>query len=108
MNALPRRGRPTPGAFSRTRTRGRRQNVEQDLDTPEKLAITIKETSLCGLGQTAPNPRAHHPRYFRKEYLEHISRKKNAVCPPPAKASSFRPCENPAPIHMNIPGYLNC
>lgn len=44
----------------------------------EKLAHVIKETSLCGLGQTAPNPVLSTLRYFRDEYEAHIFER---VCP---------------------------
>ncbi len=55
----------------------------KDLDTLEKLAVMVKEMSLCGLGQTAPNPVLTTLRYFRNEYEAHIRDKK---CP--AKACS--------------------
>lgn len=45
---------------------------ESDLDLLEELADRIKRTSLCGLGQTAPNPVLTTLKYFRDEYLEHI------------------------------------
>ncbi len=44
----------------------------EDLTTLEKLAGDIKAGSLCGLGQTAPNPVLTTLRYFRQEYEEHI------------------------------------
>jgi NADH-quinone oxidoreductase subunit F len=44
-----------------------------DIDTLELLASTIKKTSLCGLGQTAPNPVLTTIRYFRDEYEAHIA-----------------------------------
>jgi len=50
----------------------------QDIETLETLSVTIKEGSLCGLGQTAPNPVLSTLRYFRDEYVEHIQNKK---CP---------------------------
>jgi len=50
----------------------------QDLDDMEKLCYYIKENSLCGLGQTAPNPVLSTLRYFRDEYIAHIVDKK---CP---------------------------
>jgi bidirectional [NiFe] hydrogenase diaphorase subunit len=49
-----------------------------DLELLVELCGTIKETSLCGLGQTAPNPVLSTLRYFRNEYLEHIVHKR---CP---------------------------
>jgi bidirectional [NiFe] hydrogenase diaphorase subunit len=47
-----------------------------DLDLLVDLSATIKETSLCGLGQTAPNPVLSTLRYFRNEYIEHIEHKR--------------------------------
>jgi len=44
----------------------------EDLDELEKLARTVKSGSLCGLGQTAPNPVLTTLRYFREEYAAHI------------------------------------
>jgi ferredoxin len=43
-----------------------------DLDRLEKLARVIKRGSLCGLGQTAPNPVLTALKYFRDEFVEHI------------------------------------
>ena len=50
----------------------------EDLDTLEKIAFTMKQSSLCGLGQTAPNPILTTLRYFKDEYIAHIKDKK---CP---------------------------
>jgi len=50
----------------------------EDLDNLEILAKTIKDTALCGLGQTAPNPVLSTLRYFRDEYEAHIIEKR---CP---------------------------
>ena len=51
---------------------------EGDLELLEDLALRVKEGSLCGLGQTAPNPVLTTLRYFRDEYEAHIRDKK---CP---------------------------
>ena len=51
---------------------------EKMLDELEKLAKTITDTALCGLGQTAPNPILSTLRYFRDEYIAHVRDKK---CP---------------------------
>jgi len=48
----------------------------EDLAMLEKLGNLIKETSLCGLGQTAPNPLLTTLRYFRDEYISHIVQNK--------------------------------
>lgn len=45
---------------------------ESDIELLQDLAAQIKTTSLCGLGQTAPNPVLTTLRYFREEYEEHI------------------------------------
>ncbi|MBO5035636.1 MAG: NAD(P)H-dependent oxidoreductase subunit E [Clostridia bacterium] len=50
----------------------------EDLDKMEELCYYIKENSLCGLGQTAPNPVLSTLRYFRDEYVAHIVDKR---CP---------------------------
>lgn len=49
-----------------------------DLENLENLARTIQKTSVCGLGQTAPNPILSTLNYFRNEYIEHIE---NKNCP---------------------------
>jgi NADH-quinone oxidoreductase subunit F len=50
----------------------------EDLDELEQLCTSIKDGSLCGLGQTAPNPVLTTLRYFKDEYIAHIRDKK---CP---------------------------
>ena len=54
------------------------EGEEEDLDLLEELATVIQESSLCGLGKTAPNPVLTTLRYFRDEYLAHVRDKK---CP---------------------------
>jgi NADH:ubiquinone oxidoreductase subunit F (NADH-binding)/(2Fe-2S) ferredoxin/Pyruvate/2-oxoacid:ferredoxin oxidoreductase delta subunit len=54
--------------------RGRVENLQ----TLEDLAYSIKDTALCGLGQTAPNPVLTTLKYFREEYLAHIEER---ACP---------------------------
>jgi NADH-quinone oxidoreductase subunit F len=51
---------------------------ETDLELLEELAMVIRDTSLCGLGQTASNPVLSTLRYFRDEYEAHIKEKR---CP---------------------------
>ena len=50
----------------------------EDIDRLEELAAYIKANSLCGLGQTAPNPVLSTLRYFKDEYIAHVVDKK---CP---------------------------
>lgn len=54
------------------------QGREGDIELLEELAGNIKETALCGLGQTAPNPVLSTLKYFRDEYEAHIKEKR---CP---------------------------
>lgn len=50
----------------------------EDLDKLEELCYYIKDNSLCGLGQSAPNPVLSTLKYFRDEYIAHI---KDKTCP---------------------------
>ena len=50
----------------------------EDIDKMEELCYYIKDNSLCGLGQTAPNPVVSTLRYFRDEYIAHVVEKR---CP---------------------------
>lgn len=58
------------------------KSTEEDLDKLEKLANMVKQGSLCGLGQTAPNPVLTALRYFRSEFIAHVTDKRcpAAVC----------------------------
>lgn len=56
------------------------QGQEGDIELLEELCISIKDGSLCGLGQTAPNPVLTTIRYFRDEYEAHIRDKKCPAC----------------------------
>jgi NADH-quinone oxidoreductase subunit F len=53
-----------------------------DLEHLEKLALTVKNGSLCGLGATAPNPALSTLKYFRSEFISHVKDKRcpAAVC----------------------------
>lgn len=54
------------------------KGTKEDLDKLKSLANTIKDTSLCGLGQTAPNPVLSTMKYFQSEYEAHVYDK---TCP---------------------------
>jgi NADH:ubiquinone oxidoreductase subunit F (NADH-binding)/(2Fe-2S) ferredoxin len=58
------------------------QGRSGDIEVLEELGRVVKNTSLCGLGQTAPNPVLSTIRYFREEYEEHIRERRcrAAVC----------------------------
>jgi NADH-quinone oxidoreductase subunit F len=77
---------------------------EEDLETLESMALTIKDSSLCGLGQTAPNPVLSTIRYFRDEYLAHIRDKR---CPAGVCAAlSTTPCQDTCPAGVDAFGYV--
>ncbi len=77
---------------------------EADIDTLLAIAITVKESSLCGLGQTSPNPVLSTIEYFREEYDAHIKEKKcpAAVC----DTLMISPCQHTCPVGINIPKYV--
>jgi NADH-quinone oxidoreductase subunit F len=77
---------------------------DEDIDTLLSIAKTVKECSLCGLGQTAPNPVISTINYFRDEYEAHIKEKKcpAAVC----DALMISPCQHTCPVGINIPKYV--
>jgi len=77
---------------------------ESDIDTLLTIAKTVKECSLCGLGQTCPNPVLTTLNYFRDEYEAHIKEKKcpAAVC----DALMVSPCQHTCPVGINIPQYV--
>jgi NADH-quinone oxidoreductase subunit F len=54
------------------------QGRRGDLELLEELSLRVKDSSLCGLGQTAPNPVLTTLKYFREEYESHINEGK---CP---------------------------
>ena len=77
---------------------------EGDIETLQHMAAIIKDASLCGLGQTAPNPVLSTIRYFRNEYESHIRDKK---CPAAVCSALFKsPCQHTCPIGMDIPAYI--
>ena len=83
------------------------QGQEGDIELLEQLCVSIKDGSLCGLGQTAPNPVLTTIRYFRDEYEAHIRDKK---CPAhecsallkisidPAKCKGCTVCARKCPV----------
>ena len=68
----------------------------EQLDLLEELALVVKDTTMCGLGQTASNPVVSTLKYFRHEYIEHIQNKRcpAGVC----KELVGAPCQNACPI----------
>ena len=77
----------------------------EDIQRLEELGAFIKESSLCGLGQTAPNPVLSTIRYFREEYVQHIRDKHCAagVCP----SLVLAPCLSACPAGVFVPGFVS-
>ena len=76
-----------------------------DIDRLVFLGEQIKDTALCGLGQTAPNPVLSTIRYFRDEYIAHIRDRRcpAGVCPALVRA----PCQNACPAGVDVPGFVS-
>jgi len=77
---------------------------EADVERLIELGEMIKETSLCGLGQTASNPVLSTIRHFGQEYVEHIRDRhcRAGVC----AAMVAAPCESACPANVDIPGFI--
>ena len=75
-----------------------------DIDLLLDMSEAIKAGSLCGLGQTAPNPVLTTIRYFRDEYEEHIKRHhcRAAVC----QGLVIAPCSHTCPAGVDVPRYI--
>jgi NADH-quinone oxidoreductase subunit F len=78
--------------------------THEDLAALDELCRMVRDTSLCGLGQSAPNPVLTSLRHFRHEFEDHIlaHRCRAGVC----EDLALSPCENSCPLHMNIPRFL--
>jgi len=76
----------------------------EDLDLLEELALVVKDTTMCGLGQTASNPVLTTLKYFRDEYIRHIVDKKcdAFVCSELVGA----PCHTACPIDTEAWRYI--
>jgi NADH-quinone oxidoreductase subunit F len=76
----------------------------EDLAILEELAEMLGSASICGLGQTAPNPVLTTLRHFREEYEAHIIDKR---CPAVVCQALFKaPCQHTCPVGLDVPGYV--
>ncbi len=84
------------------------QGSEEDLDLLEELAPMIKDSALCGLGQTAPNPVLSTLHYYRNEYEDHVIHKRctanaceawNKYYIDPGKCIGCSLCAKACPVH---------
>jgi len=80
------------------------EGQEGDVEKLIELGEQIKDTALCGLGQTAPNPVLSTIRHFRDEYDAHIREKRcvAGVCPDLVRA----PCMSACPAGVYVPGFV--
>ncbi len=80
---------------------GQEGDIEKLIDLGER----IKDTALCGLGQTAPNPVLSTLRHFRHEYEAHIRDKhcEAGVCAGLVRA----PCQSACPAAVDVPGFVS-
>ncbi|MCC6587549.1 MAG: FAD-dependent oxidoreductase [Bryobacterales bacterium] len=78
--------------------------TQEHFEVLDELSRAIRDSSLCGLGQSAPNPVLTTMRHFRHEFEDHIvaHRCRAGVC----AELALSPCENSCPLHMNIPRFL--
>ena len=77
---------------------------EEDIALLEELSEAVKDSALCALGGTAPNPVLSTIRYFRDEYEAHIKYKRcpAAVC----KGIISSPCQHTCPLEQDVPCYV--
>lgn len=81
------------------------EGKEEDIETLLGMGKTIKDSALCGLGQTCPNPVLSTINQFRNEYEAHI---RDKFCPAGACESLvFAPCENTCPARCDAVGYAS-
>ncbi|MFC1692562.1 NADH-quinone oxidoreductase subunit NuoF [Candidatus Latescibacterota bacterium] len=80
------------------------EGEEEDIEFLEELGNAVKDASLCGLGQTLPNPVLSTLRHFKDEYIAHIKYKKcpAVVC----KGIISSACQHTCPIGQDVPCYI--
>jgi len=82
----------------------RGEGKESDIELLEDISKAVKNGSMCGLGQTLPNPVLSTLRYFRDEYMEHIKYKR---CPAMVcKGIISSACQHTCPISQDVPSYI--
>ena len=79
------------------------EGKEEDLQILEELSTAIKDASMCGLGQTLPNPVLSTLKYFKHEYIEHVKYKRCSamVC----KGIISSACQHICPLSQDVPSY---
>ncbi len=84
----------------------RGEGPEEKIGLLEDLALTVKDTTMCGLGQSAPNPVLSTLRYFKDEFRKHIDEKRcdSYVCRDLVGA----PCQAACPLGTEAWRYIAC
>ena len=77
---------------------------EGDIEFLIDLGTQVRDSALCGLGQTAPNPVLSTIRYFRDEYEAHIRDKRCPACV--CNALFEAPCSHTCPAGTSVPKYI--
>ena len=82
----------------------RGEGEEGDIGLLEEICYAVKDASMCGLGQTLPNPVLSSLKHFKDEYIRHIRYKQcpAGVC----KAIISSPCQHACPIDQDVPCYV--
>jgi NADH-quinone oxidoreductase subunit F len=82
----------------------RGEGEDKDLEILEDFSNAIKDASMCGLGQTLPNPVLSTLKYFREEYIQHTKYKR---CPAlVCKGIISSACQHTCPITQDVPSYI--
>jgi NADH-quinone oxidoreductase subunit F len=82
----------------------RGKGEESDLELLEDISNAVKNGSMCGLGQTLPNPVLSTLKYFRDEYIDHVKYKR---CPAMVcKEIISSACQHTCPISQDVPSYI--
>ena len=80
------------------------EGQEEDMDLLEEISYAVKDASMCGLGQTLPNPVLSSLKYFRDEYIAHIKYKK---CPAiVCKKIISTSCRYNCPVNTDVPSFI--
>ncbi len=84
----------------------RGEGSEARIDLLEDLALTVRDTTMCGLGQSAPNPVLSTLRYFKDEFRKHIAEKRcdSFVC----RDLTGAPCQAACPLGTEPWRYVAC
>ncbi|MEW5947479.1 MAG: FAD-dependent oxidoreductase [bacterium] len=80
------------------------QGREGDVEKLARIADTVKKASLCGLGQTCPNPVLSTIRFFRDEYDAHIRDRRCAAGS--CEALVISACQHTCPVGIDVPNYI--